>query len=134
MAPAGATPPSPLNDDEGHFYRVALGFGTLHQGDQTLTVSSPLQNLSKSIRGLFLKIRIAGFSGPHTQAANRAAKAVAEVVPKRCQMPRVVPHRDGPESQGPRHPVSGLSAVLAWWGAALITMKPAARCTPLCGW
>jgi hypothetical protein len=30
---------------------------------------------------------------PRTQAANRAAKAAAETVPKWCQRPRAAPHR-----------------------------------------
>src|SRR5689334_13085287 len=61
---------SPIRDrDEGHVHRLALSFRILHQRDQALTEFSPLQNLSKSNRGLFLKIGIAVLSMPRTQGS-----------------------------------------------------------------
>jgi hypothetical protein len=66
---------------------------------------------------------------PRAQAAYRAAKAAAEMVPNGV-IGRALPVTDdGPVARG-LELLGGLSAVLA----ASITMNSAARCTSICGW
>ena len=87
--------PSPVRErNEGHFYRLALSLRIFSQRDQSLIEFSPRQNLSKFNRGLLLKNQNCRTSLPRTQAANRAAKAAAEMVPKNGVRGRALPLTD----------------------------------------